>query len=179
MALKAVNKTKSSGDISMSCQLWDQTVVLPLPLLPRGWEICTVTVNISRCGWSLSSFYCWNMVWSVVLWRGVSNGRMPKLFFNPIFLSVLQLVHPSPCTPSAVSRVCLPNKSIPTQNWSLWRNTALPQFWGFGKRCLLEVREISSCLMYFWNYNEPNFTFLKQGHGENTLKGRINKLDFD
>lgn len=109
--------------ISMCCQLWDHTVVLPLPLLPRGWEICTVTVNISRCGWSLSSFYCWNMVRSVVSWRGVSNGRTPKLFFNPIFLSVLQLAHPSPYTPSAVSMVCLPNESIPTQSWNLWKNS--------------------------------------------------------
>lgn len=81
---------KSSGDICVLSALRSQTVVLCLPLLPRGREVRAITVNIFRCVWSLSSFYCWNLVLSVVFCRGVSNGKMPKCFFSPVVLSVLQ-----------------------------------------------------------------------------------------
>ena len=95
----------------------------PLSFLSaKRTKVCTITVNISRGGWSLSSFYCWNMVLNMVFCRGVSNGRMPSYFFFSVLYFCLccrQLAHPSPYSPSAASMVCLPNESIHTQSWSL------------------------------------------------------------
>lgn len=94
------NRKPSGGICVLSAPRWE-TVVPCLPLLPRQ-QVHTITINISRCGWSLSSFHPQNMVLNTVFCRGGADGRMPKVFCRPVFLSVLQTAGSSS---SSLSRV--------------------------------------------------------------------------
>lgn len=105
---------KPSGGICVLSAPRRETVVTCLPLLPRRQGVHTITINISRCGWSLSSFHSWNMVLNMVFCRGGSDGRMPKVFSRPVFLSVLQTAGSSSSSLSRV-RASLPNVSVPAQ----------------------------------------------------------------